>query len=253
MQRLSRPVFMAAPVDGDSAGGAASIDGVQGGAAGMFSLFTGLKSAARNLLNYFTYYQMKERAGTVGGRGVNAVLRQIRQQFPNLKLHLVGHSFGGRLVTAATAGPDGQPAIKVDSLTLLQAAFSHYGFAQDYEGTLDGAFRKVVANQLVKGPLVITHTKNDTAVGIAYPIASLIADQVAASLGDENDRYGGIGRNGAQKTPEAVPGDLLAIEGSYQFEPGKVYNLKSDQFIMHHGDISGKEVIHAVLSAIAST
>jgi hypothetical protein len=253
MQRLSKPVLPASGPQGGSTGAATSLGGTQGGAAGFFPSFTGLKSAAFNLLNYLTYYQMKERAGTVGSRGVYTTLRRVQGQFPNLRVHLVGHSFGGRLVTAAAAGPDGQPPIKPQSLTLLQAAFSHYGFAQHFEGNEDGAFRRVLSNQLVGGPLVITHTQNDQAVGIAYPLASLIANQVASRFGDENDLYGGIGRNGAQKTPEAIKGELLATSGSYQFESGKAYNLKSDPFIKDHGDICGKEVMHAVLSAIAST
>ncbi len=62
----------------------------------------------------------------------------------------------------------------------------------------------------VNGPILITHTKNDKAVGIAYPLASRINGVKTAALGDENDPYGGIGRNGAQKTPEAVVGELLA-------------------------------------------
>lgn len=253
MQRLSKPVLPGKVGPGHSTGGAAAFGGGQGGAAGIGSFFAGLKAAALNLLNYLTYYEMKERAGTVGSRGVNAVVRQVRQQFPALKVHLVGHSFGGRLVTAATAGPEGQTPIKPNSLTLLQAAFSHYSFAQDYEGTLDGGFRQVLSNQMVGGPVVITYTKNDQAVGVAYPLASLIAGQVANALGDKNDRYGGIGSNGAQKTPEALDRQLLATTGIYQFESGKVYNLNSDPFIKDHSDIAGQEVVHAVLSAIAAT
>ncbi|MEO6320155.1 MAG: hypothetical protein ABIR56_05800 [Polaromonas sp.] len=79
------------------------------GAAGLGDLFGGLLSGARNLLNYTTYYQMKERAGAIGQGGLNPQLAQLQNRFPALKIHLIGHSFGGRLVTATAAGPDVLP------------------------------------------------------------------------------------------------------------------------------------------------
>jgi hypothetical protein len=105
----------------------------------------------------------------------------------------------------------------------------------------------------VTGPALITHTDNDRAVGLAYPLASRIARQVAAGLGDANDRYGGIGRNGAQKTPEAVNAVLLGSSGSYTLERGGMYNLRSDDFISDHSDVTGPEVAHALLAAITVT
>jgi len=49
----------------------------------------------------------------------------------------------------------------------------------------------------VAGPILITHTANDKAVGIAYALASRISGQTGAALGDATDVFGGIGRNGA--------------------------------------------------------
>jgi len=256
MQRLSKPVLPARPASAPRGGGAARLGdpaSPRGGAAGLGQFFSGMKSAARNLMNFATYYQMKERAGTVGREGLSPLLRDIRARRPDLKLHLIGHSFGGRLVTAAAAGRNDQPAIKPDTLALLQAAFSHHGFAQRFDGTRDGFFRRVVANRMVAGPVVITCTQNDRAVGLAYPLASLIAGQVAADLGDKNDLYGGMGRNGAQKTPEASDGMLLAVGGTYAFQAGAVHNLNADQVIHDHSDICKDEVAHALLSAIAGT
>ncbi|MGA8557898.1 MAG: hypothetical protein WB685_00530, partial [Pseudolabrys sp.] len=54
---------------------------------------------------------------------------------------------------------------------------------------------------------------NDKAVGIAYAIASRLSFDNANALGDENDVYGGIGRNGAvkMKTAEFIRGTLVPI------------------------------------------
>ena len=252
MKRMGKPAFAPSAHSG-AAGSASSITSPSGGAAGIGSLFSGIRSAARNLLNFTTYYQMKERAGVVGRSGVNQLIRKLQTIASDIRIHLIGHSFGGRLVTAAALGPDNQQPIKVNTLTLLQAAFSHNGFAQHFDGVHDGFFRQVVTDGRISGPILITCSKNDRAVGIAYPLASLIAGQNASGLGDKNDPFGGIGRNGAQKTPEASDGLLGPVGGAYHFQNGKLHNLNGDALIMGHSDISKDEIAYALLTAVAST
>jgi hypothetical protein len=88
---------------GAASGGAASLSSV-GGAANFFGdLLDGVKAGARRIANFATYYQMKSRAGTVGRVGVTPLLGRLRTAQPTLRLHLVGHSFGARLVSAAAA------------------------------------------------------------------------------------------------------------------------------------------------------
>jgi pimeloyl-ACP methyl ester carboxylesterase len=200
-----------------------------------------------------TYFTMKERAGTVGANGLAPVLQRIRAELPALRMQLAGHSFGGRLVTAAVNALPKGAANRVQSLFLMQAAFSHYGMAQKYDGTSNGLFRSVIADGKVTGPIYITFTGKDKAVGLAYPLASRLGGQVAAGLGDANDKYGGIGRNGAQKTPEAVTSTLLPSAKAYSFTPGGVFNLDANATITAHSDICRAEVAHALISAIATT
>ena len=258
MKRMGKPIALAAPMPGK--GGGAGIGGAADrslGAAGIGSFFSGVKAAAVNVLNFTTYYQMKARAGKVGSRGVAPLIRGIKTLHAPLKLHLVGHSFGGRLVTALASALDKNAtnpiAVPVDSLALLQAAFSHYGFSEKWDGTHAGAFRNVLAGKQVKGPIIVTCTANDKAVGFAYPMASLLAGQVAAGIGDKNDKYGGIGRNGAQMTPEAVNTKLLAAGKPYEFKAGKLHNLVADDFVKDHNDVCGEEVAYAVLAVISRT
>ncbi|WP_138903785.1 serine-threonine protein kinase, partial [Streptomyces albidochromogenes] len=86
-------------------------------------------SGARELLRQATYFEMKRRAGTVGRLGLGPVLGQLARSSPSVRVHLVGHSQGARLVAFALRGlPDGVRNVK--SVTLLQGAFSHYAFAQ---------------------------------------------------------------------------------------------------------------------------
>jgi hypothetical protein len=209
-------------------------------AAGNF--LTGFFNSALNVLNFTTYYEMKTRAGTVGANGLSKVVDRLA---PSVKaIHLIGHSFGGRVVTAAAAGAKKK---KLKSLTLLQAAFSHNGFSK----SMNGFFRKVVDEEKIAGPILITHSDKDKAVGVAYPLASRLNQDDRMALGDANDRFGGIGRNGAQKTDEAVQLTMLNATGAYQFAPGKLFNLNGDKITTSHGDVHREPHAFALLSAVA--
>lgn len=237
---------------GPEGGGAAVASGAGGAAFNVGDLGRGVFAAGQRLLNFTTYYQMKERAGLVGRAGLHPVLQRLRRDRPAMRLHLVGHSFGARLVSAAAAAARPQDA-PVATLTLLQGAFSHHGFATNYQPGKNGLFRPVVNPGLVNGPILVSHTDNDTAVGVLYAIVSRLAGQQAAGIGDAKDLYGGIGRNGAVKTPEAEFGTLGPADAEYGFKRGKVYNLEAEAFIADHGDIHKPEVANALAQAIATT
>lgn len=258
MERLSLPVLSLPSPD---EGGATSLGTThvptqeEGGAAGLMSFFGGgLLNGARNVLNLVTYYEMKDRAGRIGADGLAPLLRSLRQHQPELRVHLIGHSFGARLVTAATNALASEPEAHPDLLVLLQAAFSHYGLATNYrESGKNGVFQAVAATPAVRGPVLITHTPNDMAVGLAYPAASLLRQQQAAFIGGPNDPFGGIGRNGAQDTPGATFEPLPDETGTSTLRPGKVHNFESSAFIKGHSAVCTLEVSHLVLSGIAAT
>jgi hypothetical protein len=198
-----------------------------------------------NILNYTTYYEMKTRAGTVGKNGVAPLIDKLAPQVQ--RIHLIGHSFGGRLVTAAAANSKND---KIKSMTLLQAAFSQNGFSKSEPGF----FRGVVDNQRIKGPILITHTRNDRAVGFAYPLASRINGDKAMAFGDKDDAFGAMGRNGAQKMEdgETVVGQLLPVGTDYVFQPGKCFNFEASNFIKDHRDVTGKEICYMMRKALAA-
>ena len=215
-----------------------------GHAAGLLDIFKGAAASASNAVSFLSYFMMKERAGAVGTNGVAPLIDQLAPQVA--RIHLIGHSFGGRVVAATALASKNA---KIGSLTFLQAAFSHNGFSP--AGLMNGFFRAVIEQNRVKGPIIATHTKNDTAVGIAYPLASRISGTVAAALGDETDKYGGLGRNGAQQMNpgEVVKAQLLPVGSPYQFTPGKIHNLLADAFVKNHGDVTGPQVVAAMAAA----
>src|SRR5262245_55888040 len=231
LEKLKMPTPLVSS-GGGGGGGAASLGAHRtttpaGGAAGLGDIFSGIKAGAIRFLNYLAYYEMKKRAGTVGQKGLGPMLDRLPDDVQ--RIHLVGHSFGCRVVTAAAAA---STTDKIQSMSLLQAAFSHNGFSK----SMNGFFRTVVDNHRIKGPIVITYTPNDHAVGIAYPVASRLAGTVASAFGDANDKFGGLGRNGAQKMEpgEAVQGvdQLLAVNGRYSWQSGRFHTLESSKYII---------------------
>ena len=227
------------------------------GAAG-FDLGASIKNGAAMLGNVFTYYTMKDRAAIVGRTGAAALVRALRSAVvPGRKVHLIGHSFGGRLVTALANAL--VPPTHVDSMTLLEAAYSHNGMATNWDGNnANGSFAGVLTNRMVQGPVLITHSVHDIPVGIMYPTASRLMNQVAASVyGGPDDKFGGMGRNGAQHTPQVLADvKLQAVGGAYPVAPQAtpfVVNINGDgpnPVITGHGDVCKDEIAHAMLSYV---
>jgi hypothetical protein len=256
LKSFSLPITQKVVVGG---GGAADLGGFAGNpvlhqsgpgaAAGLGDFFSGIKAGALRLLNLVTYSVMKDRAGKIGRDTVNPLLKRVQAAVPQtLRFHLVGHSFGGRLVTATV---DGASALRVQTLLLLQAAYSHNGLALNFEPGESGFFHAVFDNHKVTGPILITHSKNDLAVGLAYPLVSRLNGDDAASIGDANDPFGGMGANGAQHVDKAEI-LLLPVGGKYDFKtPGKlVFNLNGDAIIQSHGDVARPETAAALAAAI---
>jgi len=221
------------------------------GTAGLGDFLKGVVAGASNLLNYVTYYQMKDRAGKVGRGVVNMVLRKLQDEAPNVRVHLVGHSFGCRVVTGAVTGDATTSRNFVSSMTLLQGAFSHYSFSPSYDkSNKPGFYRNLVTESRVKGPVLITHTRADKAVGLAYAIASRLAGQMASAVGDSNDPFGGLGSNGAQKTAEARDGTMPKVGGKFDkpLANGTMTNLLADGLIHDHSDVRSPNAAYTVLS-----
>jgi hypothetical protein len=96
--------------------------------------FTTLWHGAREVLRSPSYYEMKNRAGVVGQQGLGPLLGGFAPRAGHtVRVHLMGHSFGARLVSFALAGLPAAmtgAASPVKSLTPIQGAFSHFAFAQ---------------------------------------------------------------------------------------------------------------------------
>ena len=223
-------------------------------AEGTRGLFGSIAGRVGTFLNLTTWYVMKERSGTVGEKGVAPAVRALRKSVPDIRVHLVGHSLGGRLMAACAKALGVRPRLQPDSLMLLEAAFSHYGFSPDNGRGTAGFFRDVIDKKIVKGPFVSTFSAEDTVVGKAYAISSRLARDNSRAIGDASDEFGGIGRNGALKTVEVATSPLTAPGQPYDYKLGVINNLDgSGGLIKNHGDVTNAAVTFAFASAVART
>jgi hypothetical protein len=223
-------------------------------AEGTRGLFGSIAGKVGQFLNLTTWYVMKDRSGTVGAKGVAPAVRAIRKRVPQIRVHLVGHSLGGRVMAACAHALCTRPKLQPDSVLLLQAAFSHYGFSPDNGRGQAGFFRDVVEKQIVKGPLVSTFSAEDSVVGNAYAISSRLARDNSRRIGDAEDEFGGIGRNGALKTTEVTNSRLQQPGGAYDYRLRVINNLDgSGGLITNHSDVTNPAVTYAFASAIART
>jgi hypothetical protein len=226
----------------------------EGGAAGLGDAFGRLWKGAKEALRQLTYFEMKKRAGVVGKQGLGPLLGRVHQADPELRIHLLGHSFGARLVSFALAGlPQGDSPVK--SLYLLQGAFSHFAFADalPMDRSRGGALKGMAAR--VDGPLVASFSVHDTAVGKLYPLASLSSRDDSAGLEDRLFRWGGIGHDGAQAV-DATVAALGPVGAGYRFQPGRFVNLDGNAIVNRggppagaHSDIFHPELVWAGLAA----
>lgn len=228
-----------------------------GGAASLGPL-SRLWRGARGALRLLSYWTMKRRSGIVGQDGLGPAIARLAELHPGRRVHLIGHSFGARLASYALKGLPGSAEGErsaVKSLLLLQGAFSHYSFASSLPHDPRRAGHLANMTRRVDGPLLATHSRHDTAIRYAYPLASLIARQDASAVRDPAARWGAMGDGGAREV-DATDIQLQADDHGYEFAAGRWYNLNGDRVIRRgpapsgaHGDVVHPETAWAALQA----
>jgi hypothetical protein len=114
-----------------------------------------------------SFWVMKRRAGVVGERFGREYLTPMWDELPlgRPRLHVIGHSFGAKLVTSAVLG-----GARPQSLTLLLGAFSAFAFAPAVPGIdRPGFYHRILADEQVRGRIVVLRSRHDTALRVLYP------------------------------------------------------------------------------------
>ena len=232
-------------------------------AEGIPNPFTTLWNGAKEVLRSMSYYEMKNRAGVIGQKGLGPMLGTLAAADPGIRVHLMGHSFGARLVAFSLSGlPQAASGANspVKTLYLIQGAFSHFAFADPVPDILvsgPGALSAFAQN--VNGPLLCTFTAADRAVGWWYPTASMLAHHDTQGADDLTYQWGGMGHDGYQQPTAGTTVKLAAQGAAYNFQPGTYYLLDANAVICAdqspfsgaHSDIQHPEVVWAVVAASA--
>jgi len=137
-------------------------------AAGLFSALD-----PRNALRLFSVYQMKDRAGLVGIQGIAPLLRDLLAATagPATPIHVLGHSYGCKVMLSAICEPTPLPR-PVSSLLLLQPAVSHLCFADSVPGVdRPGGYVAALQAERVKPPLFSTYSRRDFALHDTFHLA----------------------------------------------------------------------------------
>jgi len=192
----------------------------------------------RSLLKPFTLWQMKDRAGVVGATGVAELLAGVLGN-GSARVHLLGHSFGCKVVmTALCALPEGTR--KVCSALLLQPAVSQHAFSTSVpQRGVAGGFSR--ATSRVERPIVTTFSRHDHALHKLFHVAvrrHTDVGELQFAADGAPSLYAALGGYG----PPAADATILEIQDAgvqYTFGPGaRVVGIHGTRTISGHGDIS---------------
>jgi hypothetical protein len=150
----------------------------------------------------------------------------------------MGHSFG--CITASAMAN----VVPAATLTLVQGAMSLWSFAERLPGEPgSGYFRSVLAR--VPGPIIVTTSAHDHAIGRFYPLAARSGRQVDL---DEYPKYGGIGSHGVQGT--YAHGHNIGSPG--ELTRGQVHNVDCTSVIRRIEGIAGahNDICHPELARL---
>jgi pimeloyl-ACP methyl ester carboxylesterase len=214
---------------------------------------------------------MKDRAGVVGGNGVAPLVQQLVNA-GDARVHLIGHSYGAKVVLSAVASANGLTR-PVDSVLLLQPAISAYSFADNVPGAGGpGKYRVAVDASRVRQPVFCTFSENDWPLtqifhlfvnrrrdlGEAAPAAA--APAVAAAPAPPPNDFAALGGFGPQPLPPQ-PGTGGEVAWVFLRDEGERYSAKSGnrviglrnrgQQIACHGCVSNGHTWWALWNQVA--
>lgn len=208
-------------------------------------------------LRQLSFWKMKARAREVGETGIHDMLHRLMATAPAVRFHLMGHSLGCIVASAAVNGPGGEARLPrpVSTLYLVQGALSHWAYCSQIPNIQKpGYFHDIVAapRPRVCGPILVTSSRLDLANGKAYPLGASIGGGQALGSG-KLPKYGALGTWGMNGPGfRASPVTMLGCEQGYGFRAGEVYNIDASNTINGqgnggdaHNDIAKPEVAHA--------
>ena len=198
------------------------------------------KFSPRVLLRGTTVWMMKDRAGRVGATGVHALLADVLAA-TDARVHLTGHSYGGKVVLSALCA--GEVPRPVDSVLLLQGAMSRLCFASKVPG-LDGPGGYRGALTRVRQPIMATFSSHDHPLTKEFHLAVRRRGDLGEAViaAGETSRYSALGGFG----PAGLDGEaqvVTAQEPGHRYifnEMARVAGIDASRVVSGHGDVSNR-------------
>ena len=222
--------------------------------------FGGFSDGILAPLRVLSFWKMKDRARQFGESGAHQLLLELMRVSAgrDVKFHLMGHSFGCIVASAAVAGPAGSPLPEpVSSIALIQA--------RSRSGLIALTFQRCP-----EPPAISTGSWQSKwpAGRSSRPSRPTIAPSAPGIPGPRGPRNRRASRRGVPQVWRSRcirhPGPgadsesriILRTDHAYGFEPGKLYNIECSGIIKEgggfsgaHSDIAKPEVAHAVWEA----
>jgi hypothetical protein len=135
-----------------------------------------------SIIPFLSFYRMKARAGAVGRRSSARLLARFQKAAgADARFHLMGHSFGAKLLSETLADPNCHHVQPVASAFLVEAAMSTWGYfgypdeTNPYGDHAGEACRVLLGEpRMVAGPAVAVTSRYDYALGKVFPGAQLL-------------------------------------------------------------------------------
>jgi hypothetical protein len=209
----------------------------------------------RQLVRAATVLLMKDRAGRVGARGVHDLLGRLVSASPDVRVHLIGHSYGCKVVLSALCAGD-PPGRPVDSVLLLEPALSALAFATDVDGSgRPGGYRSALERS--RQPILTTFSSHDVPLTkffhLAVRRASDLGEAVIAGtpLPSRYAALGGFGPYGCDAdsvvVPPAAPPEDYPLAG-----PKRIVAVRGDSIISGHGAVTNPATAWMLLDQVRS-
>jgi hypothetical protein len=240
------------------------------------------------VVSQLSFWSMKDRAQQIGAKFGHPFLNNLLAASPNLLVHLMGHSFGCILASAAVRGPvpsDGTECAldrhQVGAVYLVQGAMSVWSYSKHFPFNRAQAGYLWPAQQRIHGPLVTTQSRWDRANGFWYPLATTLESPnvipaparhrmlrrpaaAGATTSDLLDYGAAVGAHGLLETvPAAIPLPAMKPASNlpdpeYGLRAGGIYNMDASAVIRDtsnpwmgaHSDILHEEVAELFWQAV---
>jgi pimeloyl-ACP methyl ester carboxylesterase len=205
------------------------------------------KLSPHDIVRTATVLLMKDRAGRVGARGVSRLLEDLLAA-TTAPVHLVGHSYGCKVVMSALCQVSGW-ARPVESALLLQPAFSYLAFAADVSGLgAPGGYRPALTRSVQ--PIWATFSQFDEALTKYFHLAvrrpSDLGDGQIA--GSPPSRYSAMGCFGPAEGPEVARVSARSPGTGYEFPVhARVLGVEASNVVSSHSDINNQAVWRMLL------